>query len=412
MKIPPSTTGETAEEHAARMASDEAADDLLGKLRDGAWLDQQKFAPIAYAVPGIIPEGATVLAGAPKTGKSYLMLAITLAVATGGHALGHLPVGDARPVLYLALEDSDRRLQDRCRQILRGKDIPAEFQYLTAVRNGRCVDTIAQWLDLNKCAKPVVVVDTLGRVMPTVRNGETTYQRDYRAIGSLQSTITAHTGAALVVVHHTRKAGADDYADRISGTQGILGAADTGIVLSRSRTEQKGLLSVTGRDVEETEYGLVLTDGVWLLDGSTLPEACAAVSRRRATDKLGDRSTDIFRFVEENPGAGPTLVGQKFGLNANDAGNYLKRMADTGRLVRLARGKYAVCTVSTLSTVSTQIPGRDSARFVPLRSVESDETVETAGGGLSVARCAECADPLPEGGEPGDICWDCGGDAS
>ena len=87
------------------------ADKLLSTLRDGAWLDAQVFPPLAYAVPGLVPEGSVLLVGAPKIGKSWLVLAVGLAASEGGKALGlDIP---KRPVLYAALEDGDRR-PNRC----------------------------------------------------------------------------------------------------------------------------------------------------------------------------------------------------------------------------------------------------------------------------------------------------------
>jgi hypothetical protein len=65
----------------------------------------------------------------------------------------------------------------------------------------------------------------------------------------------------LLVNHHDRKAAADDFVDTVSGTHGLAGAADTVIVLTRSRNETSGLLKVTSRDVPEGEYALMLTDG-------------------------------------------------------------------------------------------------------------------------------------------------------
>src|SRR5215213_1407987 len=98
------------------------ADRLLATLRTGAWLDAQEFPPLTYAVPGVIPEGSVLLVGAPKIGKSWLVLTIALAAAAGGQALSiQVP---KRPVFYLALEDGDRRLQDRCRRLLAGDAIP------------------------------------------------------------------------------------------------------------------------------------------------------------------------------------------------------------------------------------------------------------------------------------------------
>jgi hypothetical protein len=119
---------------------------LLAGLRNGVWLDKQVFPPLAYAIPGVIPEGSVLHIGAPKIGKSWLVLTFGLASASGGRALG-IKV-EQRPVLYLALEDGNRRLQDRSRKLLGpGEPIPPLFHYLTRVEPGRVIDTIAAWLE-------------------------------------------------------------------------------------------------------------------------------------------------------------------------------------------------------------------------------------------------------------------------
>jgi len=77
-----------------------------------AALMDKTFPSINYIVPGYVCEGLTVLAGAPKLGKSWLTLGWALAIASETPAFGTIPVmgGD---VLYLALEDNQRRLKAR-----------------------------------------------------------------------------------------------------------------------------------------------------------------------------------------------------------------------------------------------------------------------------------------------------------
>jgi hypothetical protein len=221
------------------------ADKLLSTLRTGAWLDRQEFPPLVYAVPGLIPEGSVLLVGAPKIGKSWLVLSIALAVAEGGRALGlEVP---KRPVLYLALEDGHRRLQDRCRRLLAGASIPEPFQYITMVEPGRVADTIAVWAHWHQEPPPLVILDTLGKVLPPTQLGEDRYQRDYRVGTALKRIVDTYPGATLLINHHDRKANAEDFVDAVSGTHGLAGAADTIIVLSRDRQETAGLLKVTGR---------------------------------------------------------------------------------------------------------------------------------------------------------------------
>jgi hypothetical protein len=86
-----------------------SASDLLAK----------EFTPPKWAVDGILPEGVTLLVGRPKQGKSWLALGIGIAVGTGGRALSTREVSQGS-VLYLALEDNERRLQKRCRKLLQG----------------------------------------------------------------------------------------------------------------------------------------------------------------------------------------------------------------------------------------------------------------------------------------------------
>jgi hypothetical protein len=85
------------------LANPDTSNDLLAGLRNGAWLDAQEFPALRYHLPGIVPEGSSLLVGPPKIGKSWLVLSLALAAAAGGQALGQ-PI-DARPVFYLALED-------------------------------------------------------------------------------------------------------------------------------------------------------------------------------------------------------------------------------------------------------------------------------------------------------------------
>jgi hypothetical protein len=310
---------------------------LLAGLRDGAWLDRQEFPPLAYALPGVIPEGSVLLVGPPKIGKSWFVLTVALAAVTGGRALSiAIP---RRPVLYMALEDGDRRLQDRCRKLLRGDPIPREFEYLTRFEQGRIIETVAAWLDLQGDVPPLVILDTLAKVMPPALQGETSYGRDYRVGTALKRITDEHPGMTLLTNHHDRKAAADDFVDSVSGTHGLAGAADTVIVLTRSRHETSGLLKVTGRDVPEGEYALTLTDGsIWDLDGANLEEAASRAREARLTGGVSDRSAEIIAYVASNPPhVRASEVEDKFG---QDARRYLKRLADSGRLRRLSRGLY------------------------------------------------------------------------
>jgi hypothetical protein len=327
--------------------------DLLAGLRTGAWLDRQDFPPLRYHLPGVVPEGSTLLVGPPKIGKSWFVLSLALATASGGRALG-LAV-DTRPTLYMALEDGDRRMQDRCRTLLAGDPIPPAFEYLTAVQPLTLLATIEAWLDRHPGSEPLVVLDTLGKVMPPAVMGESSYSRDYRVGGALKRLADDRPGAGLLVNHHDRKAGSDDFVDRVSGTNGLAGAADTIVVLTRARHEQTGTINVTGRDVAEGEYAVTFTGALWQLDGGGLAAAASKAARDRAATGVSDRSVEVLDFVAEHPG-GVRSAEVELALGP-DARRYLARLTDSGRLVRLKRGLYATTeTVSQVSPVPNEPP--------------------------------------------------------
>jgi hypothetical protein len=339
---------------------------LLAALRTGAWLDGQQFPALRYAVPGLIPEGSTLLVGPPKIGKSWFVLDLALAKAAGGEVLGSIPV-EAGPVLYLALEDGDRRMQSRCRMLLDGDPIPEAFEYMTAVEPGSVVNTIAAWIARHPGASPLVILDTLGKVMPPQSQGETTYQRDYRIGSALKRLADSETGSSLIVNHHDRKAASEDFVDSVSGTHGLAGAADTTVVLVRSRNEDAGVVKVTGRDVAEGLYAVRFIHGSsWTVDGTDLEEAAREAASREAKAGLGDRSADIVALVARNPdGISPTEVGKQMGIEAKHAGTYLGRLTDAGRIRKVKRGFYG--------------PAQPDAG-----GVETVESVENAAGPLAI----------------------------
>jgi hypothetical protein len=192
--------------------------------------------------------------------------------------------------------------------------------------------------------------------MPLPYQGETTYQRDYRVAVALKRIADDHPGLTVVVIHHSRKAFSDDFVDLISGTHGLAGAADTIIMLSRSRGRGEGTLRITGRDVIEADYAVTFRDGAWSLDGADLKEARANVRHRAERASLGDRSAEIIAFVREHPDGVPNKqVREKFG---DVADQYLKRLCDNGRLVRVKRGLYKVSEVSEVS--ESQVSGPEN----------------------------------------------------
>lgn len=214
----------------------------------------KSFPEPKYAVDGLLPEGVTVLVGKPKLGKSWLVIGIAVAVASGGTALGTIPVVEG-DVLLLGLEDGARRLQNRLHGVLNGGPVPARLDVATDWRriDDGGLDDLEGWLKDHPDAR-LVVVDTLKRVRPPERPGRM-YNDDYDAISPL-ADLAKRYGVSVVVVHHTRKQDGEDPVDLVSGSTGLTGAADGVCVLTRMRRQTGAELFVTGRDFEETSLAL------------------------------------------------------------------------------------------------------------------------------------------------------------
>ncbi|MYS50427.1 AAA family ATPase [Streptomyces sp. SID6013] len=300
-----------------------------------AWTADQlmaaHFPEPKWAVPGILAEGVNVLAGPPKVGKSWLSLGLGLSVAAGGKAFDSVPV-EGGPVLYLALEDTPRRLQTRMGKLLGGQPAPAGLTLVTECppfpQGG--TEAIAQWLERNPDAR-MVVIDVFAKMRGQAPAGVSAYDADYVAVGYAKR-LADHYGVAVVLVHHVRKAGSEDFLTEVSGTNGIAGAADATLVLKRARGQADGILHVTGRDVDEAEYALSFqpASGAWyLLDG---PVSDHTVSDTRAT---------ILRYVRAHPGAKPKdMAGELPHVGIDTIRRTCNRMADAGQLSKDPSGRY------------------------------------------------------------------------
>jgi RecA-family ATPase len=138
-----------------------------------------------------VPKGCTILAGRPKSGKSWLALDLGLGVATGGAVLGEeCTQGD---VLYLALEDNRRRMKDRL-EMLGCKSWPSNLSFAhTAPTGADIVTWLRNWYE--RSANPLlIIIDTLSKIRGPAVRGESSYAEDYKVIVPLQE-FASETGS-------------------------------------------------------------------------------------------------------------------------------------------------------------------------------------------------------------------------
>jgi len=310
----------------------------MSGIFNAADLQGMEFPPINWVVPDILPEGLTILAGKPKLGKSWLALDMALAVAGGGSVLGR--ECDPGPALYLALEDNQRRLQRRLSLIEPHLSWPANMEM-----NTRCprldqggLKTIREWIETREGAK-LVIVDTLAVVRPQGNARDTAHASDYAALGGLQQ-LASNTGVAIMVVHHLRKAGADDPFDTVSGSTGLTGVADTTLILTRREGEGGCILYGRGRDLEKLETGLEFDD--------------LACRWRDLGDPVKAFASDTRAAIFEAIRAGhktPAEIRDFTDIDHELVKKTLQRMARSGALIKDGRGTYSV-PIDPLSLVS------------------------------------------------------------
>ena len=249
-------------------------DMLIGLLTSYDLLTTDFPEPV-FIVPEILPAGLVTLAGRPKVGKSWAALQISHAVSIGWGLWGK-EVEQGR-VLYLALEDSPRRLAQRMNLIgwTKNKAGACDFMTLRPFRStfGDLSDGGADRLRdaILSRGYRLVVIDTFSR-------GFTGDQNDGEAMTAALSPIqmaAIEIDAAVLLVDHHKKAqgyGASnrDAIDDLVGSTAKAAIMDGVIGLYRKRGDAEATLHVTGRDLSDAE--LLLTNdpdrgGAWNLVG-------------------------------------------------------------------------------------------------------------------------------------------------
>ena len=219
--------------------------------------------PVKWIVPGLLPAGLALFAGPSKAGKSWLTLWLCLQVAQGKPVWGREI--EPRTVLYLSLEDTLNRLQDRLFRLVGSEDTPEKLILHTECQSiGQGLEEQITSFLYNHSDTGLVVIDTLQKVRSCDQSGSM-YASDYKDVSALKSLADKY-GICILLIHHLRKQAASDPFDQISGSNGLMGAADTTWVMQRKRTSKNADIILTGRDLDRRTLYLHEENCIWLLD--------------------------------------------------------------------------------------------------------------------------------------------------
>ena len=214
-------------------------------------------------IDGLLYPGTYIFAGSPKLGKSFLMAQFAYHVSTGTPLWNYMIRKGT--VLYLALEDDYRRLQERLYRMFGTESTDNLYFSVSASQLGKGLDEqLARFVGEHPDTK-LIIIDTLQKVRE-VGGDNYSYANDYQIMARLKSFADAHC-LCMLLVHHTRKQNADDKFDMISGTSGLLGAADGAFLLQKEkRTGNAATLEISGRDQQDQKLYLVRNTETLLWD--------------------------------------------------------------------------------------------------------------------------------------------------
>ncbi len=269
-------TGPGKEQHTSERATAQAP-----AIRSFKSLMSKHFESAGWIVPTILPVGLVALVGKRKVGKSWLDLAFGLGISDGSSVLGNIQVkqGD---VLYLALEDNERRLQERLEKLVApGASIPDGFEYAaTWPRMGAGgIAALKAWLDSHPQAR-LIIIDTWDKIQPlTEQENNASEYTDKEALIRLKLLADAYHVCILVQLHSSQSA-AHTPTDELQTTTDVAQWADGVLSLRRTPGKATTRLSGTGRAyVHHLDLALTFNDGRWEASGNTATSTLSPARR-------------------------------------------------------------------------------------------------------------------------------------
>jgi hypothetical protein len=267
-------------------------------IRSLADLQRMTFKNTKFIIPGVLPTGNIILAARPKMRKTWLALQLGMAVATGGKFLEWNC--DKGEVLFLALEDNERRIRERIRTLqtfdMTAPDLSG-FRYWTGgmsedahgklyvsdpqeaaetmatfPRGEAGVDALEQYLEQFP-STTMIVIDTLQHFKGHSTNRDV-YARDYESMMPI-TKLAARKEVLIMPVTHEKKGLASvdsgDFLEDVTGSAGNTGGADGVVSIKGKRGVQdeneSRKLYLSGRDIPhdfEVDMTFDAERGGWL----------------------------------------------------------------------------------------------------------------------------------------------------
>ena len=283
-------------------------------------------------IDGLLYPGTHLFVGAPKLGKSFFMAQLAYHVSTG-IPLWDYPVRKGR-MLYLALEDDNKRMQTRLFRMFGVEGVDNLHLAFTANNLNNGLDKQIEGFMQEHPDTKLIIIDTLQKVRESGGDNYS-YANDYQIITRLKQFSDSY-GICLLLVHHTRKQQADDKFDMISGTNGLLGAADGAWLLQKEkRTSNNAMLDISGRDQQDQR--LYLTRDTERLTWQL--EKAETELWKEPPDPVLDAVATIVNSEQPEWIGSPTELVEKLGIDMKPNALTMRLNVNAGRL----QNEYSIC---------------------------------------------------------------------
>lgn len=265
--------------------------------------------PPEFIVPSLLPIGLTIFAAAPKIGKSFACLDLSLAV-TQGKTFWGLPTKQAH-VLYFDFEGSGALVNDRMKKL--GEYFPAGLNFAFD-NDGKTINTgFLDQLNFELDRDPelkLVIVDTLQYIKDRARRGENAYEADVAVLRGLKKLAIDRQIAIICVSHLNKKCSVwdDSMGDpfaALQGSAGVIGTSDSNWVMYKIKNSKTGgRFFAQGKQLSsEIDYTMQFDSSVfrWQLQGDTAAldeerarQAYLTAPLRKAVFDLLGKETHVF----------------------------------------------------------------------------------------------------------------------
>lgn len=304
--------------------------------------------PISWVVHDLVSTGSLgVVVGPPGTKKTYALLDLGVCVALGKAWL-EMGTTQAR-VLIIDEESGERRLARRLGDTLRGHfgDDATPLDYISLAQfnllepgDGALLHALVEALEPG-----LVIVDALVDIMP---GGDENAVKDVQPVMQRLRKIAEETQAAILLIHHTNKAGS------YRGSSAIAGAVDLLLsVTSESDSKFIKFEVEKHRDGEPAVFGAVATwaDGQFWLSRRDVAAPGGQLSRPQRW---------VVEFLRQHgPSAKSEIVADPDTCSSRSASDAIYQLVEKGQIVRTnpnekGRGIQAIYDLVTLDLIQPE----------------------------------------------------------